>query len=379
MHTPREVIFFTKGDSADISTWSNVPYFFTRTLEEKGVTVHRVNIDDHRRLRKYYNRYIKKIYGAIYPQNDYDYQRSKISKFFIDRKIKRAVAAHPNADLCIFIGFDFWNAFSAIPTLLFCDWTYKIYLEDHLKKPVNPLEQDFMRRQREAIGNARLTVSLFEECAVKISADNPAARVSWIDSNVVNSIIPYDQVEAMQQEIIGKKQASDKILFIGKAKYKEGAQQLIDSFMRLVKDHPALELDIIGMHARELRGADHPAIRCHGYLRKDVPAERQQYYDLLIGARVVVNPSDVWAGYSSIIESMYFYTPVITSRYQEFTSQFGEQIAFGHYVTRDVADITARIAEVFAAENYSQLCEAAHAAVKDYRWDVYVDKLLAKV
>lgn len=44
MHTPKEVIFFTKGDSADISTWSNVPYFFTRTLEEKGVTVHRVNM-----------------------------------------------------------------------------------------------------------------------------------------------------------------------------------------------------------------------------------------------------------------------------------------------------------------------------------------------
>ncbi|PLV54741.1 hypothetical protein [Erwinia sp. B116] len=149
--------------------------------------------------------------------------------------------------------------------------------------------------------------------------------------------------------------------------------------MLLLKEQPALELDIIGMHARELRGADHPAIRCHGYLRKDVPAERKKYNDLLIGARMVVNPSDVWVGYSSIIEAMYFYTPVITSRYQEFTSQFGEQIAFGHYVTSDVTDITRGIGEVFAAENYPQLCEAAHAAVKDYRWDVYVEKLLAKV
>ncbi|WP_255410335.1 hypothetical protein [Erwinia sp. B116] len=40
---------------------------------------------------------------------------------------------------------------------------------------------------------------MFEECAVKISEDNPAARVSWIDSNAVNSIIPYDQVEAMRE------------------------------------------------------------------------------------------------------------------------------------------------------------------------------------
>ena len=39
-----EVIFFTYGDSSDASTWSNVPYLFTRTLEKKGITVRRVNL-----------------------------------------------------------------------------------------------------------------------------------------------------------------------------------------------------------------------------------------------------------------------------------------------------------------------------------------------
>lgn len=40
----KEVIFFAYGDSADISTWSNVPYLFSNALERKGVRVNRVDL-----------------------------------------------------------------------------------------------------------------------------------------------------------------------------------------------------------------------------------------------------------------------------------------------------------------------------------------------
>ncbi len=37
-------VFCEQGDSSQIRTWSNVPYFFTRALEAHGVKVNRVNL-----------------------------------------------------------------------------------------------------------------------------------------------------------------------------------------------------------------------------------------------------------------------------------------------------------------------------------------------
>jgi hypothetical protein len=40
----KEITVFTIGDSKKMSTWSNVPFFFTETLISKGVKVNRVDI-----------------------------------------------------------------------------------------------------------------------------------------------------------------------------------------------------------------------------------------------------------------------------------------------------------------------------------------------
>ena len=40
----KEVIFFTYGDSSKASTWSNVPFLFTKTLEGKGIKVDRIDL-----------------------------------------------------------------------------------------------------------------------------------------------------------------------------------------------------------------------------------------------------------------------------------------------------------------------------------------------
>ena len=47
-----EITIFTYGDSNKISTWSNVPYFFTTTLEKKGIIVNRINIRPGNRVLK---------------------------------------------------------------------------------------------------------------------------------------------------------------------------------------------------------------------------------------------------------------------------------------------------------------------------------------
>ena len=55
---------FTLGDSSDIATWSNVPYFFTRALERYGFKVVRVNIRQSRLLQAGYDiRTVQELLG----------------------------------------------------------------------------------------------------------------------------------------------------------------------------------------------------------------------------------------------------------------------------------------------------------------------------
>ncbi|MBR5919280.1 MAG: glycosyltransferase, partial [Prevotella sp.] len=115
------------------------------------------------------------------------------------------------------------------------------------------------------------------------------------------------------------------------------------------------------------------------FLRKDVEDECRRYYELLKGAKVIVNPTPKWAAYSSLIEAMYFYTPVIVSPFDDFVQEFGETIDFGRYNREFSADcIAGNIRNLLESTDadYSETCKRAHEAVKDYTWSRYVDKVL---
>jgi len=51
----KELTIFTSGDSGKISTWSNIPYFFTQTLLSKGIKINRVNISPSIFFSKFFN------------------------------------------------------------------------------------------------------------------------------------------------------------------------------------------------------------------------------------------------------------------------------------------------------------------------------------
>ena len=94
-------------------------------------------------------------------------------------------------------------------------------------------------------------------------------------------------------------------------------------------------------------------------------------------ARFIINPSPVWAGYSSIIEAMYFCTPVITTPYKDFVSEFGESIDFGYYI-EDFSEIGIGeiIEKMCKTACYAEMCKIAHDKVNNYTWDSYVEKIL---
>lgn len=292
----KEVIFFSYGDSNDVSTWSNVPYLFARTLEEKGIKVDRVNFKETGWVKCVgiaYKVIKKTVLDKLYPDNVYIFIRTKFFRWYANRKIKNAVKKYANADLCIFTTFSFTNKFSSIPTLLFCDWTYKILIMDRLRRKPYSFEKRYEEYESDVINSSAYIVSLFPVCADQMKRDYPTANIHYLGGNVINSL--YDG-DLREDDILDAKQRSQTILFIGSVSYADAANMLIRSFDELSKEYPQLELHIIGMKQGDLASTDNNKVYFHGYLHKDVAEERKTYYDLLMRSKMVVNQSPLWGG-----------------------------------------------------------------------------------
>jgi len=347
---------------------------FTKTLLEKGIKIRRIDISPNRYLNAIYNNTIYRLRRLFYPDNSYMFIRTPFFAYLTKRKIARAVKKYDKADYCIFSCFDFVNEFNAVPSVLFSDWTYDILIARHGRRPYS-FESKYSEQQRNAINKAQIVISLFPVCAEMMRNTYPDANIHYLGSNVINSL--YDKrVDAA--DIIARKSASNTILFIGGRKYLEGAQMLVRAFEILSRENPSLELHIIGMTRTEAGIADNDKIHCYGYLNKNIPSEREKYYELLIRSKIFVNPTPIWGGYSSTVEAMYFYTPVAVSEYEDFKQEFGKgNIDFGKYIERYTPESLAdAIRTVIYSDSYKDMCRNARDSVKEYTWESYIDKLL---
>lgn len=137
-----------------------------------------------------------------------------------------------------------------------------------------------------------------------------------------------------------------------------------------------LSLDIIGMSNDDF-GHLPDFVHCHGYLHKDIEEENILYYRLMSDAKVLVNPTPVWAGFSSMIEAMYFATPIIVSPYEDFVAIFGHNISFGCYNREfEVSSLMNNLESVINNPSYEFMCQEAHRVTKGFTWKAYVDRLL---
>lgn len=372
----RTVNVFTAGDSSDLSVWSNVPYLLCRTLERKGCAVNRI---DYESLRNGVLRWLVLLGDYLYRRFDRrhgkGYFYAKVYYALVDRKIRRAARKYP-ADLDI-TPYNCGNPHAPQPTLLLGDWTQEYLYRVRLKRAPQGYQKYYAARQAAVIERSDCVVSLFARCAKDMRAHYRNPNICHLGRNVVNNVWP----EPLDPELICRqKTASHRILFIGKKHYVSAARQLVRVFDRLRKISPDVELDIVGLTSEELGVSEPGGVRCHGYLNKGIPSERETYYRLLLDARVFVNTTSLWGGYSSTVEAMYFCNPVVIAPYEDFTAEFGEEIPFGAYCSDGDDDRLCRIlCGLFSNdEAYAGMCRAAHDAVKDYTWDHFVDALLLR-
>lgn len=371
----KEVIFFSYGDPAKIETWSNVPYLFTKNLESLEIKTHRVNLLPHKNIILLYNILIT-ILHKIFKIEKTTLTQTKLYQYYAQRIIKKNVRTYHNADYCIFSCFDFYNRYNTIPTILFCDWDYITYLQ-RIKKTPTKKDLRFIAQQKTAINNAKYVISLFPECANNIAKEFKANNIIYLGGNVINCV--YNG-ELNPSIIIPQKKRNNLILFIGNRKYLESALLIIKAFNNLKTKIPSLKLHIIGLTYRDLKIPQTESISAHGYLNKTIPEQNNVYYNILKQASVIVNPTPKWAGFSSIIEAMFFYTPVIVSPYQDFVKTFGENIRFGIYnETYSEYDIEKNIRKILTSNMYEDQCHCAHRAVKDFTWRQYIKKFIETI
>lgn len=369
-------VFCEQGDSSQIRTWSNVPYFFTRTLEAHGVKVNRVNLHPssnlaHKLFYKLWNVFAK----GIFRNKFYTYRRTGVYFWIIERRIRKALKTYPNSDINLFLCYNFTTKrWSKKPVVLFSDWTIDYEMRIFKGTDINSLswhERKYIDRQRRCIESADCVVCLFPGIAADMRNVYQNPNIFYI-GNVVNALEEPDRAMALQRKKEGKE-----ILFVGKKHYLRGAEELLHAFARLRQDMPEARLHIIGMKSGKFKNLPDNVV-CHGYLDKGNPQAKQVYYDLLKRCRLFINTTPKWGAFSASVEAMYFYTPVIVEPYGEFVNTFGADLPFGMYHDSEdgIELLEEKIRAMLTSSDFEKQADAAHAAVAEMTWNNFVERFL---
>jgi glycosyltransferase involved in cell wall biosynthesis len=370
---PKAFTVFTLGDSRKISTWSNVPYLFTRALERYGFTVVRVNIGQYKLLQAGYDLFWRTLRALGFTRTKHNFFRSRTNQLLTRWTMERAMRRHPR-NHNLFMTFSFGANRRQREFTLFCDMTFEKSIAYFEGRPADRLEMRSIRKEEENLEHARLIVSLFPELAEELREEY-GDKVKYY-GNVVNIEAPEVDPEAL----LRKGERSVELVFIGKEHYKKGLLLLLDA-MPLInagRTEP-VKLHVIGLTRMHIRGPVPEHVTFHGYLNKGDEEERKRYYEILKRATLFVNPNVKWGAFSASLEAMFLYTPVVLFPYPEFTRTFGEEERVGLYLKNEDSGELARSILKLSADRtlWRERALNAHDSVKDFTWDNYVGRYLA--
>ncbi|QQR85993.1 MAG: glycosyltransferase family 4 protein [Flavobacteriales bacterium] len=368
----REFIVFAIGDPAKASTWSNVPYFLSKTLEEKGHVLHRADLAPNRPMQVAYDALIGALRKTGITRTRHYFFRSSFNAWLTQRRIERVLRAHPKA-LPIFTTFSFGRNRQRRPYVQFCDMTFERHLRYFEKRGPNAMEERTIARERKHIGGAALLVSLFPEQAEELKAQH-GDRVRYY-GNVVNTDIAAPDA----QRLLHRDLSRPEVLFIGGSKYKPGLLKLLDVLetMNASRALP-IQLHAVGIPRHELLRAIPSWATVHGYLDKSDPEDAARYTGLLERCCLFINPMPLWGSFSASCEAMHMHMPVIVSAYPEFTSTFGKEPGVGILLrTEEDAELSGAINNLLEnPAEWRASARAAHETVNPFTWTNYVDRLL---
>jgi len=368
----REITVFTNGDSSLLSTWSNVPYFFTETFIKKGIIVNRIDISPSIAIEKLYNRFLTNYVTRKFPNTTYDYFRSRLHFFLVSFQVLYSMLKFRKSDKFIFLTFSFSTLrYRKSDVIQFGDWTYDYYFKYFLERDPDMFEKLAVQRELKQMKNVSVVVPLFKTVHEYMISSLSMRNVKYL-SNVINN--NYGEID--ESVIIQRKIASNKILFVGSVKYIDGARKLLDAFIKIQLNYPFLELHIIGISKEDL-DIKSENVFYYGYLSKDNLQQNEMYYSLFLDSILYVNTTPKWSAFSATIEAMYYCMPVVVEKYPEFISLFGEKNDSIFYCSSDPSQsLYTLILEFLERRKDAYLYRNARKTVQHHTWGNFIDNLL---
>lgn len=139
-------------------------------------------------------------------------------------------------------------------------------------------------------------------------------------------------------ELIDKKYHGN-YLFIGAKKYIQSATSLCECILKYNERHETnIEVDIIGLNTSDATIFESKNVHCYGYLSKGNIDQSNRCYDLLMHSKAILNITKIWNSMSSLIEAMYYETPIIESINPNLSKTFEMQFNGGMYCLDDTND-----------------------------------------
>jgi glycosyltransferase involved in cell wall biosynthesis len=366
-----ELTVYTTGPAGEFRTWSNVPYFFTQSLRAQGVRVNLVDIGPPFFVEKSFNLTFRLMWKLFHPNTTFTYFRSWLHYLVTSNRIRKAGRRYPNSQADIFLTFSFSSQLRADrPVVLLCDWPYSHSIGYFQGRSPDLLELRSIAREDSRIEEADMAISLFQSGA-EVMRQRYRNRNIFCLGPAINA--PTSEISPTLPEL---KAGSFNLLFIGDAKYLAGLRVLIHSYKLLKTSYPELSLSIIGQETSQL-GLLPEGVMSYGYLDKGQESSRTLFYSLLQQARLVVNTTPRWGGFSSILEALAYYTPAVVAPFDEIVRMFGKGNDFISYCEENTPDLLAeRIRVLLEHPDYPDLARRAHAAVENLTWNNYVSRLL---
>lgn len=372
--TIKEVVLISIGSPALLETWSGVPYFLLKELTRRQIKVNIIDLEPARIIKIIYNKIILPIISVFIKNGELSIYRSLFFRIYQKAIYKKELYKHKTADAIIGLSYNLMIPKISKRVILLSDWPFSYDLQ---KKGITPgiYQKFYICREKECMMNASQVISLFPTCANYINDFLGEKKAIALGVNVVNNLFSDPN-----KGVVSRKSDNKRIVFIGRKHYIQGARSLIASFKVLKKLIPTLQLDLVGLVESDFPKSfleDVSDLKFWGYLDKGNKEQCKIYYEILNNASLYVNTTYGWVGYTSMIEAMYYYTPVVVYPCKEFIDEFGDEINFGVYCNNDDSLVDIIHTLLSDSDKYEQLCVSAHNRVAHYTWANFTDELLS--
>lgn len=365
-------IFFCSTVSAKLQkSWSNIPYFLERGMVEAGYTVENIVLRELWPLAFLYNSVLRIAHKIFQFQTTYYYTRTKFHFFIMKFYGLYIRLVSSSEDIVLQQGYSFPVGSIKNKLVLLGDWPYAYYFYKFSSREPNAFEKRSIKREDDVIEGAQAVVTLFPD-VYEFMLNRYQNKKIFYFGNVVN--VDVD----VPKNILQIKESSRNLLFIGREHYLTGAIELIEALKVLWSQGERFHLDVVGIPER-LLGYKFPWLTVHGYLDKDNILEKALYYDLLLNARVYVNPTEGWNAFQATLEAMHFSCPIVVKENDNLRKSFSRLEDFSYLITKKNSLQDSIKSSLSSDVSYINKAKLSGEASSLQTWKHFIDELQNKV